>query len=55
MAYGNREYCIKYKVYNSKINDELWDKIGKEELTPEEHDYLTYCWHYEEYRAYGEV
>lgn len=46
------DYCIKHKVYDSDLNDRLWDKLSrKEELTQEEHDYLTYCYHVEEYRA----
>lgn len=45
-------YFIKNKVYNSQLNDELWDRLLKKEtLTQEEHDYLTYCYHVEEYRA----
>ena len=34
----------------------LWKKVGdKEELTKEEKDYLSFCYHHEEYLAYGEV
>jgi len=45
-------YYIKNKVYNRQLNDELWDRLSrKEELTKEEHDYMTYCYHYEEWQA----
>ena len=48
----NRDYYIKNKVYNSTINDALWDKLSrKEELAQEERDYVSYCYHVEEYRA----
>lgn len=46
------EYYIKNKVYNSQLNDKLWNKLSeKQELTKEEHDYMTYCYHVEEYKA----
>lgn len=50
-----RDYYIKNKVYNSDLYDELTKEYwGKE--TPEEiKDYMNYCYHYEEYRVYGEV
>lgn len=48
----NDEYYIKNKVYDQDLNHKLWDKLfRKEELTQEEHDYVTYCYHYEEYQA----
>ena len=41
-----------YGFYDGRVYDKLWQKVGrKEELTKEEHDYLTFCYHYEEWRA----
>ena len=50
------EYLMQNKIYNSNLNNRLWEKVRqKEELTKDEHDYLSYCYHYEEFLAYGEV
>ena len=50
------QYLMENRIYDQDLNNRLWKKVGnKEKLTEEEHDYLTYCYHYEEYLAYGEV
>lgn len=51
-TYGTKEYLIKNKVYDIDLYNALTDKSFKgEKLTQEEHDYTTYCYHYEEYQA----
>lgn len=52
----SNEYLMENRIEDQKLLNELWDKVGrKEELTKLEHDYLTYCYHMEEFRAYGEI
>lgn len=36
------------KLYNELINKKLFDK---KPLTQEEEDYITFCYHWEEYQA----
>jgi hypothetical protein len=39
-------------IYDSRTYDELLKKsFNKELLTPEEENYLRFCYHYEEYQA----
>lgn len=39
-------------IYDGRTYDELLEKsFNKEPLTPEEEEYLKYCYHYEEWRA----
>ena len=43
-------------VYDSRIYDELIRRsFAGEKLAKEENDYMSFCYHYEEYRTYGEV
>jgi len=44
--------CIKYRIYDGRLYNSL---MQKPELTEEEKDYCSFCYHYEEFRAYGEV
>lgn len=52
----NKTYYMENNIYNSELNNELWEKIHqKKELTPQEKDYVSFCYHYEEFQAYGEI
>ena len=47
-----KEVFMENRIEDQNLIDELWDKVGKkQELTEQEHDYLTYCYHMEEARA----
>ena len=46
------DYCIKNKIYDSRLYDELTNLYWCKKDVPEEiHDYMSYCYHVEEYRA----
>lgn len=50
--YGQRDYLIKNRVYDSDLYNELVNLYWcKKDVPKEVHDYMTYCYHYEEYRA----
>ena len=51
----NYNDCIKYSVYDSNLYDRLIEKYWGKEPPKDIKDYMTYCYHYEEYRTYGEV
>lgn len=51
----NDENCIKYKVYDSKLYDRLTEKYWGKEPRQDIKDYMNFCYHVEEFRAYGEV
>ena len=47
-----KEVFMQNHIEDENLVNELWNKVGrKEELTEQEHDYLVYCYHLEEYRA----
>ncbi|MBO7732201.1 MAG: hypothetical protein J6S67_06605 [Methanobrevibacter sp.] len=46
-----KKAIMENKIEDQKLVDSLWDKVGREELTKLEHDYLVYCYHLEEWRA----
>ena len=47
--------CIKYRVYNSNLYDRLVKEYWGKETPTDIKDYMIFCYHYEEYRTYGEV
>lgn len=49
------EYYIKNKIYDGNLYDRLTKEYWQKETPEEIKDYMTYCYHYEEYRVYGEV
>ena len=50
------EELMKRSIYDDNLYNRLILKVfNKEAITKQEHDYMSYCYHYDEYRAYGEV
>ena len=45
------DYCIKNRIYDSRLYDNLTKEYWQKEMPKEIKDYCTYCYHYEEYRA----
>lgn len=47
-----KEYLMEHHIYDTNLNNELWKRLeNKEQLTEQERDYVSYCYHYEEYKA----
>ena len=51
----NDENCIKYRVYDSNLYDRLTKEYWGKEPPADIKEYMKFCYHYEEYRTYGEV
>lgn len=50
--YGQRDYLIKNNVYDYRLYNELINLYWcKKDVPKEINDYMTYCYHYEEYQA----
>lgn len=45
------DYCIKNRVYDSRLYDKLTQEYWQKEMPKEIKDYCTYCYHCEEYQA----
>ena len=47
----NDDYCIKNKVYDLDLYNRLIKEYWQKETPKNIKDYMSYCYHYEEWKA----